>query len=196
MTPVWREVLAWARGVSGLRYLSAFTIGMGIILLVPAILYVLFSIATVRTAHPASGNGGFRTALWQAAGRYAYPLIAVALMYHLAHNAGHLLTEAGTLVPVLSDPFGSGRDLFGTAGVVPGPLASQAVIWGIQISLVMIGLLWALRTTESAHRRLAFDWSLSGVPLRSRLVTAGFVLMITIANLWLLAQPMEMRTGM
>ena len=196
MTPFWGEALAAARGVTGMRYLPVFTIGMALVLILPALLYLLFSATLVRTTHPDGGNGSFRPALWQAAGRYAYPLIAVALMYHLAHNAGHLLTEAGTLLPVLSDPFGSGRDLFGTAGFTAVPLVSPGFIWATQIALVLIGLLWALRTTERAHRRLAGEWSLSGIPLRARVMTAAFLLMITISNLWLLAQPMEMRTGM
>jgi len=196
MTPVWNEALAWLRGVSGLGYLPAFSVGMAVILFVPSLVYMLVSAVTVRTTHPDGGNGGFRPALWQAAGRYAYPLIAVALMYHLAHNAGHLLTEAGSLMPVLSDPLGRGGDLFGTASWAVGPIASRGQIWSIQIALVLAGLLWALRTTERAHRRLAGDWAMACVPLRARLLAAGFLLLVTLSNLWLLAQPMEMRTGM
>jgi hypothetical protein len=82
------------------------------------------------------------------------------------------------------------------AGVVTGPLASQNLIWAIQIGLVLLGLLWALRTTERAHRRLANDWSLPGVSTKTRLWTAAFLLLATVSNLWLLAQPMDMRSGL
>ncbi len=190
MTPAWTTALAWLRGVSGLRYLTAFTIGMTLIVLAPSALYLLSS-AVTRLTLPAAGS---RSTLWQVASRYAYPLIAVALMYHLAHNAGHFLVEAGRLVPVLSDPFGNGHDYFHTAGFVPGPLASQDTIWLIQIALVLLGLYWALRTTERAHRGLSRGWMIPDVPWRTRLVTAGFLLIVTTVNLWLLAQPMEMRT--
>ena len=107
MTPAWAEAVAWFRGASELRYLPAFTIGMTLVLVVPATVYLLFSSATVRLTLPPGGNGSGRSPLWQVATRYAYPLIAVALMYHLAHNAGHLLTEGGNVLPVMSDPFGS-----------------------------------------------------------------------------------------
>jgi hypothetical protein len=196
MTPAWVEALAWLREASGLRYLPAFTVGMALVLVVPTILYSLLGAAATSAALGAEKRSAFRPAFWTAAGLYAYPLIAIALMYHLAHNAGHLLTEAGSLLPVLSDPFGGGGDIFGTASLMPGPLASPTTIWTIQIGLVLLGLAWALRVMARTHRRLAGEWALGELPLRARLVTAAFPLLITAANLWLLAQPMEMRTGL
>ncbi len=194
MTPVWTEALAWLRELSGLRYLTAFTLGMVLILMLPGALYLLFIAVNTRLTLP--GGGASLPRFWQMASRYAYPLIAVALMYHLAHNAGHLLVEGGRIVPVVSDPLGSGLNLLGTAHMLPGPLMSQNTIWIIQIGLVLLGLFWALRTTERAHRKVSESWMLSGVPWKARLVTAGFILMLTACNLWLLAQPMEMRTGL
>ncbi len=188
MTPAWGEALAWMRGLTGLRYLTVFSIGMAAILVIPACVYLIFC----ALAAPARRAG----AVWMAAKRYAYPVIAIALMYHLAHNAGHLLTEAGNLVPVISDPLGEGRDLFGTAGWAAGPLAGQQVIWALQIALVILGLAWGLRTTERAHRRAAVEFRLTRLPARTRWATALFLLAATIVNLWLLAQPMEMRTGL
>jgi len=121
-------------------------------------------------------------------------MIALALMYHLAHNAGHLLTEAGSLVPVLSDPYGTGRDFLGTAGMSFGPLAPQSVIWALQLTLVLLGLAWALRIGERIHRRMSAKSELGQWKLR--LVAALFPLAITLLDLWLLAQPMEMRSGL
>jgi hypothetical protein len=196
MTPVWSEALAWVRAATGLRYLPAFTLGMLVVLGLPALVFALWNAALVGTVHPSSGEDRFRPRFWQAAGRLAYPLIAVALMYHLAHNAGHLLNEAASVVPVLSDPFGRGADLLGTASFRPLPLASPGTVWLLQIGLVLLGLGWALRATERAHRRLAAEWSLHWTPWQARLWTSTFLLLITAANLWLLAQPMEMRTGL
>ncbi len=190
MTPAWSEALAWLRGAGGLGYLAAFSLGMGLVLLLPGSLFLLASLLTRRLLRPSAAVES--PTLWRVAASYAYPLIAVALMYHLAHNAGHFLIEAGNFVPVLSDPFGSGRDLLGTAGWTPAPLASQGAIWALQIALVLVGLAWALRASARVHRRLAGG----GAGLGGRLVPAAFLLSITAFNLWLLAQPMEMRTGM
>ena len=72
-------------------------------------------------------------------GRYvatmAYPMVAVALMYHLAHNAGHFFGEGLRIVPVLSDPLGYGWDLFGSASVKVVPLLSMPAIWATWIAM-------------------------------------------------------------
>jgi len=193
MTPVWESALERLGTLTGLSRIVAFSIGMTLVLVLPVAIYLAFTAIAARWASNGVSRGRtFATA----ASRYAYPLIAVALMYHLAHNAGHFITEAETFVPVISDPLGQGLNLMGTAGFAVRPLASQNVIWTMQIALVLIGLFWALRTTERAHRWLAKEWNVPAIALRSRLVTAAFLLLITLANLWLLAQPMEMRTGM
>jgi len=191
MTPIWTQLINASRDTLGLSFLPTFSLGMVAILLVPGGLYLLFSSLSnrfTRTAKDAS--------LWRVASGYAYPLVAIALMYHLAHNAGHFLVEAGVVVPVISDPLGSGANIFGTAGFSPAPFLSQEGIWLMQLGLVLLGHWWALRATEWAHRALAKVRSVEVLPLRSRLVTAAFLLMVSAFNLWLLAQPMEMRTAM
>lgn len=197
MTPIWTDVTAWFQGLVNVSYLPAFSVGMLVILLVPGALFLQAGAAATRLgAWDRSRDMDHRGGLWRVATAYAYPLVAVALMYHLAHNAGHFLVEAGAVIPILSDPLGIGWDLFGTADYRPRPFASIQVIWGIQVGLVLIGHLWAVRATERAHRTLAAEQGRTAVPLSARLVTAAFLVAVTAANLWLLAQPMEMRTRM
>ena len=130
------------------------------------------------------------------ASAYAYPLIAVALCYHLAHNAGHFLTEVTVVVPLVSDPLGQGKNIFGTAAFVPQPLAGMPVIWTVMVTLVLVGHLWAMRAMRMSGERLRDKLRLGAPPRLASLLMAGFVFLCTAANLWLLAQPMEMRTGM
>ncbi|MCA9621643.1 MAG: hypothetical protein KC731_21620 [Myxococcales bacterium] len=200
MTPTWNELLASARAASGLGYLAAFTLGMVAILLLPGGLYLGLCSVAVRLPgwerRSLLGAPRRRDAMWAVASAYAYPLIAVALCYHLAHNAGHFLTEAAAIVPVLSDPLGSGQDLFGTASFVPRPLASMPTIWALMVLLVLLGHVWATRATRSSLERLKEQLRIGTPPRTSRWVMGCFVLMCTAANLWLLAQPMEMRTGL
>jgi hypothetical protein len=200
MTPTWNELLADVRSVTGLSHLTAFSFGMAIILLVPGTLFLGF--ATIAARLPGwSGRSLMRAprrrdAMWGVASAYAYPLIAVALCYHLAHNAGHFLTEAAAVVPVISDPLGQGADLFGTASFTPRPLAGMPVIWTLMVALVLIGHVWATRAMRKSRERLRDQLRLGDAPRTARWIMAGFVLLCTAANLWLLAQPMEMRTGM
>jgi polyferredoxin len=197
MTPTWTTLVAWFREVSHLDHLSSFSVGMASILVLPGALFVVSSTATARigaVSAAALSEEPWTARIGRVAAAYAYPLIPIALTYHLAHNAGHFLTEAGVVLPVLSDPLGRGADLFGTAGYQPSPLLSQGVIWGLQVGLVLLGHLAAARATERTHHTV----NAANAPstLGARLVPALLMLAATAANLWLLAQPMEMRTGM
>lgn len=200
MTPTWNALVADVRSLTGLSHLAAFSLGMAVMLVVPGALFL--AVAAVATS-----VGGWRGAslmrrrshrdrMWTVASAYAYPLIAVALCYHLAHNAGHFLTEAAVVVPLISDPLGRGADLFGTAAFVPQPLAGMPVVWTIMVTLVLVGHLWAMRAQRMSAERLRDKLRLGAPPRSARVLMAGYALLATAANLWLLAQPMEMRTGL
>ena len=194
MTPTWTAFVASARSATGLSWLITFSLGMAVILALPAAVYLVVTLFVSRAMQPRGLLVVAEKGRWQKlASAYAYPLIPVALMYHLAHNAGHFLTEAGKLISVLSDPLGNGQDLFSTASMHIGPLAPMSVVWAVMIALVLTGHFWATRALERAHQGARGSGE---VPLRARVLTAGFVLCASAANLWLLAQPMEMRTGM
>ncbi len=195
MTPAWTAGVSWLRGLSGMGYLATFTVGMALILVVPGLIYLAVSALGSWLHRSGSAEGR----VWRLASAYAYPLIAVALMYHLAHNAGHFLVEAGALLPVLSDPLGIGMDLIGTAAYMPTALAGQGTIWSLQVALVLVGHVMALGASERSRWTLVGGGdgtATTGGTLTERLAPAAFTLLATAANLWLLAQPMEMRTGM
>ena len=46
---------------------------------------------------------------------FVYTLIPIAIAYHLAHFLTFFLIYGQQIIPLLSDPFGYGWDLFGTA---------------------------------------------------------------------------------
>lgn len=197
MTPIWWQIADVFQDGLGVRYLGAFSIGMALILLAPALVYLAATRLADRLRRPRSPlavlpHGGFG----RLASAYAYPLVAIALMYHLAHNAGHFLTEAGIVVPLLSDPFGAGDNWFGTAAFSPSPLASMPTIWAMMIALVLVGHWIATRAMERAHRHLASEQGCERMSFSARAVMGAFVWAATAVNLWLLAQPMEMRSGM
>ena len=196
MTPTWNSWLSGLMNVWGLGRLATFSCLMAVILVVPASMYL-------ATAALASWLGrGRRRSLIRPAGfgatatAYAYPLVALALMYHLAHNAGHFLMEGASIVPVISDPLGRGSDLFGTASFVPQPLTSMTVVWALMIVFVLLGHWWATRALWRAHDNVTGGAASRPLSRAARGVAALFPLLVTLTNLWLLAQPMEMRTGL
>lgn len=94
---------------------------------------------------------------------------------------------------MVSDPFGWGWDLFGTAATNPEPLLSLPVIWGLQVTAIIIGHVFALFVAHNTSFRLFQDRSAA---LRSQVPMLVLMILYSTFSLWLVAQPMEMRTAM
>ena len=61
---------------------------------------------------------------------FALTLVPIAIGYHLAHYLTFLLIQGQYILPLISDPFGSGWNLFGTTGyrvdIKPSDAEAQA----------------------------------------------------------------------
>ncbi|MBI4306490.1 MAG: hypothetical protein HY678_09260, partial [Chloroflexi bacterium] len=162
-----------------------FSIGMLVILVIPGLVYLLGVVVARRTN---ATGASLRTTFIG----FVYALLPVALFYHLAHNLQHLLREGQALVPLLSDPLGWDWNLFGTAGVQLGPVLSLESTQVLQIVLVVLGNLFAI----SLAFRIARAWGIGASGrLRAILPVATVIVVLSVANLLLLAAPMQMRIG-
>ena len=123
---------------------------------------------------------------------FAYAVIPVALFYHLAHNGMHFFLEGQALLPVLSDPLGWGWDLFGTAGRTYAPLLSLQSIWYLQVTLIVIGHTYGVVVANRIAAQL-FDGDTIMRALAPFVVT---MVLYSSLSIWLIAQPMVMRSGM
>jgi hypothetical protein len=118
---------------------------------------------------------------------FVLTLVPIAVAYHLSHYFSLLVTAGQFIIPLASDPFGYGWNLFGTAGYkVNLAIASPYVFWYGAVTLVVVGhviavyLAHAVALREFGSRRLAL---LSQVPMLALMV--GY----TMLSLWILAQP-------
>lgn len=122
---------------------------------------------------------------------FAYAFVPLGLMMHLAHNMRHLFGEGQTIVPVLSDPFGWGWNLLGTAGMRLSPLLAKDILTLIQFGLVMLGQGFAVYVAYRIARRVF------GSDDRSMLRALAPMLVLMVAwsifNLWVLNAPMMER---
>jgi YHS domain-containing protein len=186
MTAVWRDATAWLQSAVGLGETLAFSLGMVAIMVAPVLLYA----GLVAASRALAG--------WQRVGyreyfvRYAYALLPIALFYHLAHNSEHLLMEGQKVAALLSDPLGSEMDLIGTAGWSLQPLVNLPTLWLLQVFFVAIGHVFSLWAARRAATTL-FPTSKSA--LRSQLPMLTAMILFSVMSLWLLKQPMEMRTS-
>ena len=125
--------------------------------------------------------------------KFSYTLLPIALFYHLAHNAVHVFWEWSKVRRLISDPLGWGHDLFGTARAPLTALWSPETIWYLQVGLVIIGHIYGIYVAQrEAVRVYGGD---RRAALRVHLVMMAGMIAMSLLSLWLLAQPMFMRTA-
>jgi hypothetical protein len=145
------------------------------LLILPGLFWLVTALSKIMGGQQASFGALFAD--------YVYALVPLGLAAWVAFSLDSLLVQASYALNVLSDPFGWGWNLFGTANA-PWTPAPSALVSALQIGALTAGLLLATtvsfrsaRQQSHSHRRA---W-LATLPL------AGFMLLITLALLALYA---------
>ncbi|MBI5287271.1 MAG: hypothetical protein HY878_06755 [Deltaproteobacteria bacterium] len=175
MTPYWFKLMELSMVFTSLNPGTLFTILMAAFTILTILIYYLFAIPAGLLS-----KGGVGTAFIN----FAYPLIPLALFFHLGHNVLHLFGEGQKIVVVASDPFGWGWDIFGTARTSLEPIISLSIIPYIQWVMVLTGFGFSIYLSY----RVRMGW-------RGFVPVAVMIIMLTVAYLWMLSQPMVMRMG-
>ncbi len=120
---------------------------------------------------------------------FALAFIPLAISLHLAHNYFHLLEEGVVIIPNLSDPFGFGWNLFGTAGTSVTILPSN-VISILQFLTIGFGLL----ASGYALYRLPLNmFKVRAQAFRSMVPMVVLLIGLAVFYGWVLTIPMAMR---
>ena len=187
MTPHWNQWNGIIRAETGLGATSVLTVLMALMIVLPILLFWVGAKIAKKLASPTDVTA---PEIFKA---FSYSLIPIALFYHLAHNCMHFFMEAQHLTPLLSDPFGWGWDLFGTAGKTYLPLLSLNTIWYLQIICVVIGHLYGVVMADRFARRLFGDTPAAFHSLVPLIFT---MILYSSFSVWLIMQPMDMRSAM
>lgn len=188
MTPVWRQLTDAIGG----GHIFSFTAGMTLIMVAPILVYAVLIYWSYRIALGAAPAIGQKVSYHDYFVRYAYCVLPIALFYHLAHNMEHLLMEGPKVVALASDPMGRGWNLFGTGAWNIPPLVSLDILWILQVVLVAVGHIYSLWAAQKISRR-TFDDPVAAS--RSQWPLLLGMIAFSVFSLWLLKQPMEMRTS-
>ncbi len=201
MTKIWKDMLGFFEESLQLAYIPAFSFGMFLLLAGPILIYAILVKGTVILGRnpQVSYDRAFIA--------FAYSLLPIALFYHLAHNLEHMLMEGQKVIPLLSNPLGylpgeswsflgaagiGPWNLFGTAEWVIAPLVSLPSLWIMQVILVLVGHVFALWVADCSARNL---YPAKGAAFRSQIPMLIGMVLFSIFSLWLLKQPMEMRSS-
>lgn len=136
---------------------------------------------------------GYRLLSAEAARVFVLSLIPIALAYHLAHFFSFLLIQGQNIIPLASDPFGLGWDLFGTVGyAIDIGIIGARTVWALSVAAIVVGHVAAVYLAhvtalrEIPERRYA---------LRSQYPMLALMVAYTMVSLWILAQPIVEPSG-
>ena len=117
---------------------------------------------------------------------FALSLVPIALVYAVAHYFSLFVIQGQFVVPLLSDPFGRGWDMFGTAGVQPNlGVLGPNTIWYVQAASLVLGHVAGLTV---AHDRAVTIFRDRQDALRSQYAMLALMVVYTVGGLWLLSR--------
>jgi hypothetical protein len=129
----------------------------------------------VSAAHPAR----------RLAGAFAHSLAPIAFGYLLAHYFSLLVTQGQATAYLISDPLGTGANVFGTAGVrIDYGLLSAAAIWYVQVGALVTGHVSGLAL---AHDRALVVYGEPRAAADSQRWMLVVMVSFTCLGLWLLS---------
>lgn len=121
--------------------------------------------------------------------RFGLSLLPIALVYNITHYYTLILTQGVTIVSLLSDPFGCGWNLLGTAGKYRAPiLPAMGLVWHSQVGLIVFG---HIVSVYLAHLEALRIWPDRKQAALSQLPMLVLMVIFTVAGLWILSQPIQ-----
>lgn len=127
------------------------------------------------------------------ASTFALSLLPISLAYFVAHFYSLFLIQGQALIYLVSDPFGIGWNLFGTAGyeMKIGFLRADHV-WFSQIGLIVLGHVAAIYLAHYIALNVFINHRQA---ILSQYPMATLMIFYTVFSLWLLSQPIVVQTS-
>lgn len=123
--------------------------------------------------------------------RFAFSLLPIALVYNITHYYTLIFTQGVKIISILSDPFGWGWNLFGTAGLFRAPIIPDiGMVWHTQVGLILFG---HIVSVYLAHVEALRTFDTPRKATLSQLPMLGLMMLFTSIGLWILAQPISGR---
>lgn len=119
--------------------------------------------------------------------QFALSLVPIAFVYNVTHYFVLLFSQGVQIVSLISDPFGAGWNLFGTANDEVQPLIIEpAVIWHVQVGLILVG---HVVSVYLAHVEALKVFPNSRLATASQLPMLMLMVALTAAGLWIMSLP-------
>ena len=184
-----RDTPAWAAVVDGHDIHEWLPVlGLAGLVSVFAIVYLAFCRLIMRAGGlpPCPDGTGTRSDLTRIAGLFVLTLVPIAIAYNFAHYLYFIVMGTQYLIPLISDPFGFGWDIFGTRNYFVRMVVDARAVWYASVGAIVAGHILALYVAHVQALR-AFPDPQSA--LRSQWPMLVLMVSYTMLSLWIIAQP-------
>jgi hypothetical protein len=151
------------------------------------LMWLLFLAAYLGICALMSTLMGRRPGALEIARTFALTLVPIAIGYHVAHYLTYLLVQGQYIVPLLSDPFGYGWNLVGTAGYrVDIGIVGARFAWYAAVAAIVGGHVVAVYL---AHVKALASFDAPAAALKSQVPLTALMVAYTFIGLSITAQP-------
>jgi len=164
----------------GFSWTVAGTVGLVGLFVTFVLVYGAFSFLTKIVASDTS-------TVFDIARRFIYALLPISIAYEIAHYLSILVVEGQRIVYLISNPFGFGWNLFGTADYsISYTVLNLKMLWNVQVALIVIGHVVAVIIAHAIAERYFKD---SRKALISQYPMLALMIFYSCLSLWIMAQP-------
>jgi len=183
-TPIWAAVVEGVDRIGAMQVSSADILATLLLCLTPLVFGCTY-VSVIAMMRIASGESEY--SLSMLAGRFVLSLVPIAIAYHLAHYLSFLLLAGQFVIPLASDPFGFGWDLFGTVLYrIDIGIVDARFVWFMAVGAIVVGHILA---TWLAHETALMVFRTSKAARRSQGPMLVLMVSYTVLSLWILSQP-------
>jgi hypothetical protein len=192
-TPVWGGLLEWIASERAFHpmLLKLHELGFDFSIVLETVMLALFPLLFFLVYLGFSwltklAAGSERT-LTEIAGLFVFSLVPIAIAYHLAHYLSYLLIAGQFIIPLASDPFGIGWNLFGTTGyAIDIGIIGAKFIWYTAVVAIVVGHVFAVGVAHFVALRV---FETASAALRSQYPFLVLMVAYTVVSLSILSQP-------
>ncbi len=192
-TPLWGDLLQWVALEPSfhplLRALHDLGLDFQVVLedVMLALFPLLFLLVYLGFSWLAKRAAGSKQPVTEVAGLFVFPLVPIAIAYHLAHYLSYLLIAGQFIIPLASDPFGIGWNLFGTMDyAVDIGVIGARFVWYTAVVAIVVGHVFAVGVAHLVALRV---FETAKAALRSQYPFLVLMVAYTMVSLWILSQP-------
>jgi hypothetical protein len=118
---------------------------------------------------------------------FVFSLTPIAIAYHIAHYLSYILITGQLIIPVISDPFGYGWNIFGTSNYTLNiGIINAKNAWYSSVIIIILGHIFSVIIS---HVNALKVFSETSIAIKSQIPILILMIFYTALSLWIIAQP-------